>query len=73
MRRNLKDIKTYEIFPIIKYKYDELLKIKQNKTIVITFKLTVNGKDVGEKPKVTGLKRMTSIYWVCFTAIALLL
>ncbi len=53
---DLKEAKEYEIFPIIKYKYDELLKVKQNKVITVTFKLNINGKDVGEKPKVTPIK-----------------
>lgn len=53
---DLKEVKEYEIFPIIKYKYDELLKIKQNKIVTVTFKLSINGKDIGEKPKVTPVK-----------------
>jgi hypothetical protein len=53
---DLKEVKDYEIFPVIKYKYDELLKIKQNKIVTVTFKLNMNGKDIGEKPKPTPVK-----------------
>jgi hypothetical protein len=52
----LKEVKTYEIFPVIRYKFDELLKIKQNKIVTINFKLSINGKEAGEKPKVTPIK-----------------
>ncbi len=53
---DLKEVKDYEIFPVIKYKYDELLKIKQNKIVTVNFKLSINGKEAGEKPKVTPIK-----------------
>ncbi len=53
---DLKDVKEYEIFPIIKYKYDEILKIKQNKLVTISFRVYINNKDQGEKPKPTWVK-----------------
>jgi hypothetical protein len=56
IEEDLKEVKEYEIFPVIKYKFEELLKIKQNKIVSITFKLNVNGKDMPEKPKITPVK-----------------
>lgn len=48
--------KKYEIFPVIKYKFDELLKIKQPKIVSINFKVFVNDKEIGEKTKITNIR-----------------
>ena len=34
---------TYTIFPVIRYKYDSMSKIRQSKPMIVTLRLTVNG------------------------------
>jgi predicted DNA-binding protein (UPF0251 family) len=53
--------RTYEVFPAIKYRYDELRKLRQPREENVSFKLYVNGKLKKEAVKTVDFRSLTEV------------